>query len=69
MQEPTHLPHKMVQIQKEEKWQTWHESGLQCPQGTIPIRRVNETGTIEAGVEATYGHEVRIQPIVYLCFS
>ncbi|CAE6076202.1 unnamed protein product [Arabidopsis arenosa] len=40
------------------KWQIWHNTGMSCPEGTIPIRRVvsHKSGAAE---RVTGGHEAR----------
>lgn len=32
----------MVKNEGEYNWQVWHKNGTRCPEGSIPIRRVDD---------------------------
>ncbi|KAL0726000.1 hypothetical protein Bca4012_022093 [Brassica carinata] len=53
---PAYLP----DIAADTSWQVWHGNGTECPKGTIPVRRLNETTGSQPGEEATLGHEYAI---------
>ncbi|KAG2316200.1 hypothetical protein Bca52824_019322 [Brassica carinata] len=42
------------------RWQVWHGNGTECPEGTIPVRRLNGTTGFQPWREVTIGHEYAI---------